>query len=112
MNESVSLRCAAFRHHPSAAENRRSHLRQHVGQWRSEDGGDHHLHFGGCCVGLYHADGAEEAEEGAEAQETQRWVGDKIMVYVPCIALHTFFAHTNARKITVKSLRDKLSKVA
>jgi len=62
------------RYHPPAAENSRSHLRQHVGQWRSEDGGDHHLYSRGSCAGFYYANGAKEEKEGAEAQETQRWV--------------------------------------
>lgn len=61
-----------IRHHPTAPEGRRPHLRQHVGQRRPEDGGDHHVRAGGCRAGLHHADGAEEEEEGAEAQEAPR----------------------------------------
>lgn len=66
--------CLFPRYHPSLAEDRRSHIRQHVRQRRSEDGGDHHLSSRGGRTGLYHAYGAKEETEGAEAQETQRWV--------------------------------------
>ena len=69
------------RYHPSLAEDRRSHLRQHVGQRRSEDGGDHHLRPRGGRPGLHHAHGAKEETEGAETEETQRWVEHQIMVY-------------------------------
>lgn len=68
------------RYHPSAPENRRPHLGQHVGQRRTEDGGDHHLHPRGSNSGLHHANGAEEEEEGAEAKKAQRWAGDEIML--------------------------------
>lgn len=61
-----------LRYHPSPAENWRPHLRQHVRQRGSEDGGDHHLCPGGGRPGLHHAHGAEEETEGAEAQETPR----------------------------------------
>lgn len=64
------------RYHPPSAENRRSHLRQHVRQWRSQDGGDHHLDSCGGRAGFYYAHGAKEETEGAEAQKTQRWVAD------------------------------------
>lgn len=72
--------CLFPRYHPSPAEDRRPHLRQHVGQRQPEDGGDHHVYSRGSRAGLHHAHGAKEEEEGAEAQETQRWVGDQIMV--------------------------------
>ena len=62
------------RYHPPAAEHGGPHLGQHVWERGPEDGGDHHVHLGGGGAGLHHADGAEEEEEGAEAQETQRWV--------------------------------------
>lgn len=70
-----------LRYHPSPAEIRWSHLRQHVRQRRSEDGGDHHLCPRGGRAGLYHAHGAKEEAQGAEAQETQRWDADQITVY-------------------------------
>lgn len=73
--------CLFPRYHPSPGENRRSHLRQHVRQWWSEDGGDHHFYFGRCRSGVHHAHGAKEEEEGAKAQETQRWVKDQTPLY-------------------------------
>lgn len=63
-----------LRYHPSPAQDRRPHLRQHVRQRRSEDGGDHHFCSRGSCAGVYYAYGAKEEKEGAEAQKTQRWV--------------------------------------
>lgn len=70
------------RYHPPPAENRRPHLRQHVGQRRSEDGGHPHVCPGGGRARLHHAHGAEEETEGAEAQEAQRWVQDQSTYYI------------------------------
>lgn len=60
------------RHYPSSVEDSGPHHRQHVRQRGAEDDGDHHLYPGGCCHGLHPPDGAEEEEEGAEAQEATR----------------------------------------
>ena len=62
------------RYNPPTAEHGGPHLGQHVWERGPENGGDHHVHFGGGGAGLHHADGAEEEEEGAEAEETQRSV--------------------------------------
>lgn len=69
------------RYHPSTPEDRRPYLRYHVRQWWTEDGGDDHLHPRNSNPGLYHANGAEEEEEGAEAEKAQRWAGDEIMLH-------------------------------
>lgn len=66
------------RYHPSTPEDRRPHLRRVRQRW-TEDGGDDHLYPRNGDPGLHHANGAEEEEEGAEAEKAQRWAGDEII---------------------------------
>ena len=61
------------RHHrPSGQGSKRASGRQLVRQRGSEDDGDHLLRAGGHRAGLHPPAGAEEEEEGTEAQETER----------------------------------------
>lgn len=69
------------RYHPSTPEDRRPHLRQHVGQRWTEDGGDDHLYPRNSDPGVHHANGVEEEEEGTEAEKAQRWAEDEIMLH-------------------------------
>ena len=69
----VGNESSPHRHHrPSGQSSKRASRRQLVRQRGSEDDGDHLLRAGGHGAGLHPPVGAEEEEEGTEAQEAER----------------------------------------
>lgn len=61
------------RYHRTFGEGTQCEWGQFWGRRRFEDDGDHFLCVGGHRCNLHRAAGAEEEEEGAEAQEAPRW---------------------------------------